>query len=236
MKLLYLGRSPSRLPLYIEAERVYSEAVYRKLAASLSPKGRASVYTKVFKRFFDIVISGFLLVLLLPLFLVLALCVRLSSRGPVFFKQERIGRYGKPFICYKFRTMTTEAPSDLPSDSFFDRKRYVTAVGRFLRRTSLDELPQLFSVFTGKMSLVGYRPLIAKERDCHAMREKLLVYRQRPGMTGYAQLSGRDFVQAKNKALLDAYYVKNASFAFDLMLLFKTLFLAFFGKDNRDAE
>jgi len=233
---VYLGKSPSRLPMYIDAKTEYSEAVYRKLCAFLLSKKPAPFLYRTLKRWFDLLTSAVLLILLSPVMVTVAIAVALSSEGPVFFRQTRIGKNQKPFVLYKFRTMTTDAPAEIPSDSFSDRKRYVTGVGRFLRRTSLDELPQLFSVFSGDMSLVGYRPLIAAESECHALREALGVYGQRPGMTGYAQLSGRDFVQPKNKALLDAYYVKNISFSFDLKLLFRTLFLAFFGKDNRDAE
>ena len=159
----------------------------------------------------------------------------LSGEGTILFRQVRIGKGGKTFICYKFRTMTVDAPPSLPTGALPDRERYITPVGKVLRRFSLDELPQLFSVLLGDMSLVGYRPLVREDAVCHEWREKLGVYSMRPGMTGYAQLMGRDFVSDKNKALLDAYYVRNAGLFWDIRLLFQTIACALSGRGNRDA-
>ena len=219
----------------IDCEKEYSPAVYEKLCAILSHKKRKPFYYPFVKRLFDIFLSLTLLILLAPLMGVIALAIKLTSKGPVLFRQIRIGKGGECFTCLKFRTMTADAPHDCPSGALRERERYITRVGAFLRRFSLDELPQLFSVLAGKMSLVGYRPLIPSESACHTMRQSLGVYVMRPGMTGYAQLSGRDRVLDKNKALLDAYYVRHASFSWDLELLCQTLISALVGRDNRDA-
>lgn len=236
MKRIYLGNSRSRQPMAIESAREYSAAVYERLSLCLASVDRKRYLYLVIKRLSDLFLSVILLILLSPLMLGIALMLLCFDKGSVFFCQERIGKDGKAFVCYKFRTMVKEAPPFCPSGELCERERYLTPIGKWLRRYSLDELPQLFSVLKGDMSLVGYRPLIASERDCHAIREALGVYRMRPGITGYAQLMGRDEVKNKNKALLDAYYVKNASLLWDIALLWKTVFSALSGKGNLDAD
>lgn len=235
MKRVYLGTSRSKQPMAIESAREYSPAVYERLSLCLAPIERKKYLYRIVKRLFDLVFSVILLLLLSPLMLGIAFVLLWQGEG-VWFCQERIGKDGNVFICYKFRTMVKNAPPFCPSGELYDRERYLTPIGKWLRRYSLDELPQLFSVLKGDMSLVGYRPLIANERDCHAIRESLGVYRMRPGITGYAQLMGRDDVKNKNKALLDAYYVKNASLWWDIALLWKTVFSALSGKGNLDAD
>ena len=235
MKRVYLGRSPSRQPMQIDCTKEYSPAVYERLSRSLGGGVRHSGVYLVGKRLFDLFGALVLLLVLSPVMIVIAIAVALSGKGNILFCQERIGKDGVPFICYKFRTMTVEAPSSCPSARLSNRERYITRVGKFLRRYSLDELPQLFSVVKGDMSLVGYRPLVKEDALCHAYRERLSVYVMRPGITGYAQLKGRDLVSDKNKAFLDAYYVKNASFGFDCFILFKTVAAVLVGRGNRDA-
>ena len=167
-------------------------------------------------------LSGLLLFFLALPMLVIALAVSLSSRGGVIFRQERVGRGGEHFVCLKFRTMYQEAPHDRPSAEMRDG-RYVTPIGRFLRRTSLDELPQLWNVLRGEMSLVGPRPLIPCESEVHELRRRCGVDCLRPGMTGLAQIRGRDLLSPREKARLDARYAKSASLGGDLKIIFQTL-------------
>ena len=177
----------------------------------------------LWKRLLDILFSALLLLLLALPMLLIALAVGLSSRGGPLFCQSRIGREGKPFTCYKFRTMVRDAPPNRPTSDFFDASRYVTPIGRFLRRTSLDELPQLYNVLRGDMSLVGPRPLIGEEDEVHRLRTAGGVYRVRPGMTGLAQIHGRDRLGDGEKAAYDVRYVDTLSFGEDLRILAKTL-------------
>ena len=174
------------------------------------------------KRTADLLLSAMLLLLLsLPL-LFIGILVRLTSKGPAIFRQERIGKEGKPFLCYKFRTMYLWAPHDCPTAELTDAERLVTPLGRLLRRASLDELPQLWNVLVGDMSVVGPRPLIPKEEEAHHLRRQYGVYRVRPGITGLAQISGRDLLSDREKARLDAEYVRRLSLGEDLRILFQT--------------
>ena len=175
------------------------------------------------KRLLDVVFSLLLLILLAFPMAIIGIAVGLSSRGGVIFRQMRIGREGKPFICYKFRTMVRYAPPERPSSAFDDVARYVTPVGRFLRKTSLDELPQLWNVLRGDMSLVGPRPLIGAEQGVHSLRAEHGVYRVRPGMTGLAQVMGRDRLGDSEKAAFDARYVERLCLREDLWIVGKTL-------------
>ncbi len=175
------------------------------------------------KRMLDVIFSSLLLVMLaLPMVLIGA-AVALSSRGGAIFRQVRIGRDGVPFTCYKFRTMVRDAPPNRPTADFPDAAHYVTPIGRFLRRTSLDELPQLFNVLRGDMSLVGPRPLIGEEWQMHRIRQERGVYNVRPGMTGLAQIHGRDSLRDSEKAAFDTRYVEQISFRTDARIVGKTL-------------
>ena len=160
--------------------------------------------------------------LALPM-LAISLVIALTSRGGVIFRQIRIGKGGESFVCYKFRTMYSHAPSNIPSAALKNAHIYVTKVGRFLRRTSLDELPQLFNVLKGDMSLIGPRPLIAEEETVHRLRMEKGVYNIRPGITGLAQVSGRDLVSDREKAELDIEYLNSVGFVSDMRIFFKTL-------------
>ncbi|MBR2354271.1 MAG: sugar transferase [Clostridia bacterium] len=177
----------------------------------------------VCKRCADLVFSVILLVLLaLPMGLI-ALSVALTSRGGILFRQVRVGRGEEPFVCYKFRTMRKDAPKNCPSSSMRDRDRWLTPVGRFLRQTSLDELPQLFNVLKGNMSLVGPRPLIPCEERVHELRRRYGVDRIRPGITGLAQVCGRDELDDRKKAAMDARYLRHMGFSEDTKILCLTL-------------
>lgn len=174
------------------------------------------------KRVLDVIFSALLLILLLLPMAVIGVAVALTSSGGMLFRQTRIGRNGVSFVCYKFRTMRRDAPKNRPTSAFPDAASYVTPIGRLLRKTSLDELPQLYNVLRGDMSLIGPRPLIGEEGEIHRLRMEAGVYRVRPGMTGLAQIMGRDCLGAREKAALDCRYVEELSFGRDLWILAKT--------------
>ena len=172
-----------------------------------------------FKRLLDIVLSLTALIVLAPLLLVLALLVKLDSPGPALFKQKRVGRNEKLFDIYKFRSMYTSAPRDVATSELQNAESHITRVGRVLRKTSLDELPQLFNVLKGDMSLIGPRPLVPNEKDIHELRREKGAYRVRPGITGWAQVNGRDCVLPVDKARLDGYYADHISFGLDVKII-----------------
>lgn len=176
-----------------------------------------------FKRTFDVCISAIALAALSPLLLLVAIIIKFDSEGSVIFSQSRVGKNGNLFKVYKFRTMKVTAPHEMATGDLCDPYAHITRVGRFLRKTSLDELPQLFNVFKGDMSLVGPRPLIQGESDVHKLRMREGVYDVRPGMTGWAQVNGRDCVPAEEKVYFDKEYVIRRSIIFDLFILFRTV-------------
>lgn len=176
------------------------------------------------KRIFDVSAAYILLMILYVPMLFISISIKMTSRGPIIFKQVRIGERGRPFVCYKFRTMSTDAPPNMSTAEFADAERYITAVGGFLRKTSLDELPQLFNVLGGDMSFVGPRPLIPAEKEVHEKRNELGVYEARPGITGLAQIMGRDMLSDGEKVGYDAKYVSNIRFTSDAKIIFRTVF------------
>ena len=180
------------------------------------------MYTHV-KRILDFLLSLLALVVLSPLLLVLAVIIRATSPGPVFFRQKRVGQYKSHFMIYKYRTMRTDAPKDQPTHLLKDPNAYITPVGRFLRRSSLDELPQLFNILRGEMSLVGPRPALWNQFDLIAERDKFGANDVRPGLTGWAQINGRDELPIDVKARLDGEYVKRMSFFFDARCILGTV-------------
>lgn len=178
---------------------------------------------RVIKRLADIVLSGIgLLALLIP-FLIITAAIYADDPGKIFFSQYRVGRYGKRFKMYKFRTMRTDTPQYLPTMEMENPGQHITRVGRFLRGTSLDELPQLINVFKGDMSLVGPRPLISDEYEIHQMRMRFGVYNIRPGITGLAQINGRDTVSPANKVRWDVRYLQMFGPMTDLRILLGTM-------------
>lgn len=173
------------------------------------------------KRVFDLTVSIFALIFLSPLFLVVAVMILLTDGSPVLFRQERVGKDNKLFTVYKFRTMRNGV-GDIATAELNDADEKITKTGKFLRLTSIDELPQLFNILNGTMSLVGPRPLIPAEKEIRELREKYGVYSVRPGITGYAQINGRDNIDDETKALLDKEYVERQSLFFDIEIIFKT--------------
>ena len=147
-----------------------------------------------------------------------------------------MGKGFKPFKCWKFRSMAVEAPHDVASNDLKQASSYVTKVGKFIRKTSIDELAQLFNILSGKMSIISYRPIILTEDKLNNMRNELGVFNIKPGITGFAQVHGRDNVTYRNKALMDAYYVKHASLWLDFKLIFGSAFVILTKKGNRDNK
>ena len=175
------------------------------------------------KRFTDFTGALILLVLLLPVFLLIMLAITADSAGTVIFIQYRAGIYGKPFRMLKFRTMKITAPADVATRELHNPDRYITPVGRFLRRTSLDELPQLWNILKGDMSFVGPRPVVLTETRLLELRRQQGADMVRPGITGLAQVRGRDHVDDRHKAKYDAFYAKHKGVKFDLWILLQTV-------------
>ena len=180
------------------------------------------MYVKYGKRAVDFGLALAGLIGLGWLLVLLAFLVRLTSPGPALFRQRRIGRNKKEFEILKFRTMRIDTPRDMPTHLLTDPERYVTPLGRWLRRTSLDELPQLFNILKGEMALIGPRPALWNQFDLIAGRELYGVNRLRPGLTGWAQVNGRDEIPLVKKIRLDAEYAKRISWRFDLKIFFMT--------------
>lgn len=174
------------------------------------------------KRSIDISFSFFVLVMIGPLFLVIALIIKIDSRGPVFFHQQRVGKNNKPFFMIKFRSMRTDAPRDVPTHLLNEPNSYITSVGKFLRKSSLDELPQFFNILLGHMSIVGPRPALCNQYDLLEKREQLGANSIRPGLTGWAQINGRDELSVQKKSELDGEYVKNMGIKIDTLCFFGT--------------
>jgi len=189
-----------------------------------------------FKRFFDILLSLLTIIVFSPLYIILAILVKCTSKGPIFFKQVRIGKYKKHFKILKFRTMRVDTPKDVPTHLLENPEKYITGVGRFLRKTSLDEIPQVFNIFVGHMSIVGPRPALYNQDDLVAERDKYHANDIIPGLSGWAQCNGRDTNSIERKAELDGEYVKRFNIWFDIRIIFRTFFQALFGKDEVEGK
>ncbi|MFM9349227.1 sugar transferase [Streptococcus uberis] len=177
---------------------------------------------RVVKRLLAILISGLAIIILSPVLLAVAIAIKCDSKGPVLFKQNRVGKDKKHFMIYKFRSMYVDAPADMPTHMLKDPTAMITKVGAFLRKTSLDELPQLFNIFKGEMAIVGPRPALWNQYDLIAERDKYNANSIRPGLTGWAQINGRDELEIDEKSRLDGYYVAHMSFLMDLKCFFGT--------------
>jgi O-antigen biosynthesis protein WbqP len=181
------------------------------------------------KRLFDVIIATLLLILLLIPMLVISILIKLTSKGPVLYWSNRVGRNNSIFRMPKFRSMRTDTPP-VATHLLADPDRYITAIGRFIRKTSLDELPQIFSVLKGDMSFVGPRPALFNQDDLVALRTSKGIHTLVPGITGWAQINGRDELPIPVKVDYDLHYLKNRSFVFDLKILVLTLFNVIKGK------
>lgn len=189
-----------------------------------------------FKRFFDIFCSLLAIIVFSPLYLLIAILVKTTSKGPVFFKQKRIGKNKKVFNLIKFRTMKIDAPHDVATHLLNNPEIHITKIGRFLRKTSLDEIPQAFNILIGQMSVVGPRPALWNQNDLIEERDKYNANNIKPGLSGWAQCNGRDTVSIPEKAKLDGEYVKKFNIWLDLTIVFKTVFQAFRGKDEVEGN
>ena len=181
------------------------------------------MYRKFFKRFMDIVLSGLGILVLSPVLLVLVIAIKLDSPGPVLFRQKRVGLHKIHFSILKFRTMRIDTPKDTPTHLLENPQQWITRVGGFLRKTSLDELPQIFNIFFGQMSVIGPRPALWNQDDLYEERAKYGANAIKPGLTGWAQINGRDELPIDVKAKLDGEYVEKMSFGFDVKCFLGTI-------------
>ena len=181
------------------------------------------MYQKFGKRLLDIVLSACGIVVLAPVYLILAIAIKIDDPGPVFFRQKRVGIHKTHFQILKFRTMKMNTPKDTPTHLLENPQQYITRVGRVLRKLSLDELPQIFQIFTGEMSIIGPRPALWNQFDLIEERDKYGANDVRPGLTGWAQINGRDELPIDVKARLDGEYVQHLSFLFDCNCFFGTI-------------
>jgi O-antigen biosynthesis protein WbqP len=180
------------------------------------------MYMKV-KRLIDIILSLIGLIVLSPIFLILIIAIKLESKGPVLFKQKRIGINKTHFNILKFRTMRIDTPKDTPTHLLENPEQYITKMGKFLRKTSLDELPQIWNIFVGQMSIIGPRPALWNQYDLIAERDKYGANEVPPGLTGWAQINGRDELPIEIKSKLDGEYVQKISFWMDVKCFFLTI-------------
>lgn len=174
------------------------------------------------KRLFDFLMSLIAIIVLSPVILITALAVKFTSPGPMLFKQRRIGKDNVEFEIYKFRTMRIDTPN-VPTHLLENPEQWITPIGKFLRKTSLDELPQLFNILKGEMSIVGPRPALYNQVDLKEMRTEANVHKLVPGLTGWAQINGRDEIPLSLKVKLDKEYLDRKSFLFDIKIIFMTV-------------
>ncbi|WP_425262740.1 sugar transferase [Paenibacillus thermotolerans] len=180
-------------------------------------------YLKFWKRVYDLATGSALFILLSPVFLVISILIKVGTKGPVIFKQKRAGAYGTYFNIYKFRTMRADTPN-VATDRLENPEQYITPIGKWLRKTSLDELPQLLNILKGEMSFVGPRPALYNQYELIKSREEQGIDVLLPGLTGLAQINGRDFISDKEKVRYDHQYLNQVSFITDVKILFKTFF------------
>lgn len=181
------------------------------------------MYRNCIKRCLDFILSLLGLIILSPVFLILCIWIKLDSKGPILFKQKRVGKNRSYFNILKFRTMSIDTPSDMPTHMLSNPDQYITKAGKFLRKTSLDELPQIINILKGEMAVIGPRPALWNQDDLIAERDKYKANDVKPGLTGWAQINGRDELEIEVKAKLDGDYVKNMSFLFDMKCFFGTI-------------
>ena len=181
------------------------------------------MYRGFIKRLIDFVLALCGLIVLSTVFIILCIWIKLASRGPILFKQKRVGINKTYFNIYKFRTMYIDTPKDMPTHMLSNPDQFITKAGKFLRKTSLDELPQIINIIKGEMAIIGPRPALWNQDDLIAERDKYHANDVRPGLTGWAQINGRDELEIPVKARLDGEYVKRISFLFDVKCFFGTI-------------
>lgn len=188
------------------------------------------------KRFFDIVLSLVAIIVFSWLLIIIAVAIVVEDKGNILFKQKRIGKNKKEFYIYKFRTMKVSTPKDVPTHLLDNPESYITKIGGFLRKTSLDELPQLFNILKGDMSIVGPRPALWNQFDLIALRDENGSNSARPGLTGWAQVNGRDELPIDVKAGFDGEYIKKMSIIFDIKIILMTVVSVFTSKGVREGR
>ena len=186
----------------------------------------------ILKRIIDVLGSLCGIIVFSPIFIITSILIKLESKGSIIFKQIRVGKDSRPFYIYKFRSMKTDAPN-IATNDLKNPEMYITRVGKFIRKTSIDELPQLFNILKGDMSIVGPRPVIEKEYDLLQLRRECYVDKIKPGVTGWAQINGRDNLNAEEKVKYDKEYLYNRSIKFDIYILLKTFKKVIKGSDIR---
>lgn len=177
---------------------------------------------KIFKRIIDFIVAIILIIILLPLILIISLLIKIDSKGPIIFKQLRAGINSEDFYIYKFRTMSIDSPN-VPTNQIKIKGCKVTKIGKILRKTSLDEIPQLYNIIKGEMSFIGPRPVISSELKLITLRKKYDIDKIHPGITGWAQINGRDEISIYKKLELDYEYYQNSSLKFDIYIIFITI-------------
>ncbi|MEA4971562.1 Undecaprenyl phosphate N,N'-diacetylbacillosamine 1-phosphate transferase [bioreactor metagenome] len=182
------------------------------------------MYQKYIKRILDVALSVCGLIVLSPIYLILAIAIEIDDPGPIFFRQNRIGIHKTNFSILKFRTMKVNTPKDTPTHLLENPDQYITKIGKFMRKTSLDELPQIAQIFTGKMTIIGPRPALWNQYDLIEERDKYGANDIKPGLTGLAQINGRDELPIQLKAFYDGEYAKKISFIFDVKCFINTIF------------
>lgn len=188
------------------------------------------------KRIMDILLAGIATVILAPVIIVLCISIKLTSKGPIIFKQKRIGKDKKHFYILKFRTMYADTPSEVPTHLLSNQHKHITPLGQVLRRTSLDELPQLWNIIKGDMSIVGPRPALWNQYDLIAERDRYGANAVRPGLTGLAQINGRDDLPIDRKAAYDGEYSSEIGFVKDCLIILRTITYVVSGKDMQENK
>lgn len=215
------AQNPYLFPQYIDTQ-LDSAMAQANHNMPAKPSYVPSCYTSYVKPVLDALLSFAGLVLLSPVFLVIFIAIVVDDPGPIFFKQKRVGKGKTFFLLHKFRSMKMSTPHDVPTHRLSNPEQYITRVGKFLRKTSLDELPQNWDIFRGKMSVIGPRPALWNQADLVAQREQYAANDVKPGLTGWAQINGRDELEITVKAKFDGEYVSNQSFWFDAKCFWDT--------------
>ena len=225
-KLEYQNPMEGKLVVFVEDEndKENADGVRGHLEAIGASDYKAGFYEKCIKRIIDLILSGLGLIMLSPLYLIVIIAIVIDDPGPVLFTQKRIGKNKRYFKLHKFRSMKMSTPHDVPTHMLDNPDQYITKVGRFMRRTSIDELPQVWDIFVGNMSVIGPRPALWNQDVLVAERDKYNANDVKPGLTGWAQINGRDELEIPDKARLDGEYVKKISFPFDVKCFIGTIF------------
>ena len=193
------------------------------------------MYVRIIKPSIDFILSIIGFIVLSPIFLILCIWIKCDSKGPIFFKQKRFGKDKKFFYIYKFRTMYTDTPKDMPTHLLSNPEQYITKSGKFLRKTSLDELPQIINIIKGEMAIIGPRPALWNQEDLMQERDKYGANALKPGLTGWAQINGRKDVEWHHRIELNVWYVRNISFFLDVKIFFMTIIKVLRNDDNENV-